>query len=403
MTNGASPESVGFSSQRLGHVNKMMQGYIDDGKLASGLTMLARHGETFHFEPYGVLDLESGTPVEHDTLFRIYSMTKPITSAAVMMLYEEGHFSLDDPVGKFIPELASMKVYDGMSETGMRLVDQQRPITIRHLLTHTSGLSYGHHKDSPVEQMYREANITDPDSTMKEMAEKLGKLPLVTQPGTKWRYSNATDVLGYLVEVVSGTPFDRYLQDNILDPLSMKDTSFYVEEENLDRLATVYGASPNGKIVPLDNEMVNRQRRPHTLFSGGGGLVSTGADYMRFCQMLLNGGVFGDQRLLAPKTVELMRSNHLTDDLKPFAVGQSNASDTKGCGFGLGFRVVMDIAQHGIIGSNGIYSWGGAASTVFWIDPQEDLVAILLTQFMPSSFYPLRREFQIATYQALVE
>lgn len=403
MTNGASPESVGFSSQRLGHVNKMMQGYIDDGKLASGLTMLARHGETFHFEPYGVLDLESGTPVERDTLFRIYSMTKPITSAAVMMLYEEGHFSLDDPVGKFIPELASMKVYDGMSETGMRLVDQQRPITIRHLLTHTSGLSYGHHKDSPVEQMYREANITDPDSTMKEMAEKLGKLPLVTQPGTKWRYSNATDVLGYLVEVVSGTPFDRYLQDNILDPLSMKDTSFYVEEENLDRLATVYGASPNGKIVPLDNEMVNRQRRPHTLFSGGGGLVSTGADYMRFCQMLLNGGVFGDQRLLAPKTVELMRSNHLTDDLKPFAVGQSNASDTKGCGFGLGFRVVMDIAQHGIIGSNGIYSWGGAASTVFWIDPQEDLVAILLTQFMPSSFYPLRREFQIATYQALVE
>ncbi len=404
MTNGvSSPESVGFSSQRLNRVNKMMQGYIDDGKLASGLTMLARHGETFHFEPYGVLDLESGTPVKRDTLFRIYSMTKPITSAAVMMLYEEGSFSLDDPVGKFIPELASMKVYDGMGETGMRLVDQQRPITVRHLLTHTSGLSYGFHQDSPIEEMYREADITDPDSTLKEMAEKLGKLPLVTQPGAKWRYSNATDVLGYLVEVVSGVPFDRYLQDNILDPLDMQDTSFYVAEENLDRLATVYGASPNGRIVPLDNPMVNRQRRPHTLFSGGGGLVSTGADYMRFCQMLLNGGVFGDQRLLAPKTVEMMRSNHLTDDLKPFAVGQSNASDTKGCGFGLGFRVVMDIAQHGIIGSNGIYSWGGAASTVFWIDPQEDMVAILLTQFMPSSYYPLRREFQIATYQALVE
>ena len=403
MTNGVSPESVGFSSQRLSRVNKMMQGYIDDGKLASGLTMLARRGETFHFEPYGVLDLESGTPVERDTLFRIYSMTKPITSAAVMMLYEEGHFSLDDPVGKFIPELASMKVYDGMGETGMRLVDQQQPITIRHLLTHTSGLSYGFHQDSPIEQMYREANITDPDSTLQEMAEKLGKLPLVTQPGAKWRYSNATDVLGYLVEVVSGTPFDQYLQDNILDPLGMEDTSFYVAEENLDRLATVYGASTNGKIAPLDNPMVNRQLRPHTLFSGGGGLVSTGADYMHFCQMLLNGGVFGDQRLLAPKTVEMMRSNHLTDDLKPFAVGQSMSSDTKGCGFGLGFRVVMDIAQHGIIGSNGIYSWGGAASTVFWIDPQEDLVAILLTQFMPSSYYPLRREFQIATYQAMME
>ena len=398
-----SAEAVGFSSERLGRVNKMMQGYIDKGKLASGLTMLARRGETFHFEPYGALDLESGAPVERDTLFRIYSMTKPITSAAVMMLYEEGRFSLDDPVGKFIPELASMKVYDGMGETGMRLVDQRQPISIRHLLTHTSGLSYGFHQDSPVEAMYREANITDPDSSLPEMAEKLGRLPLVTQPGAKWRYSNATDVLGYLVEVVSGAPFDRYLQDNILDPLGMGDTSFYVAEANLDRLATVYGASTNGKIAPLNNPMVNRQRRPHTLFSGGGGLVSTGSDYMRFCQMLLNGGVFGGQRLLAPKTVEMMRSNHLTDDLKPFAVGQSNASDTKGCGFGLGFRVVMDIAQHGIIGSNGIYSWGGAASTVFWIDPQEDLVAILLTQFMPSSYYPLRREFQIATYQALME
>ena len=403
MTNGvSSPESVGFSSQRLSRVNKMMQGYIDDGKLASGLTMLARRGETFHFEPYGVLDLESGAPVERDTLFRIYSMTKPITSAAVMMLYEEGHFSLDDPVGKFIPELASMKVYDGMGETGMRLVDQKQPISVRHLLTHTSGLSYGFHQDSPVEGMYREADITDPDSSLQEMVEKLGRLPLVTQPGAKWRYSNATDVLGYLVEVVSGTPFDRYLQDNILDPLGMGDTSFYVAEENLDRLATVYGVG-NGGIAPIRNSLVDRHARPHTLFSGGGGLVSTGADYMRFCQMLLNGGVLGDARLLAPKTVEMMRSNHLNDDLKPFAVGQSNASDTKGCGFGLGFRVVMDIAQHGIIGSNGIYSWGGAASTVFWIDPAEELIAILLTQFMPSSYYPLRREFQVATYQAMVE
>ncbi|MYE54167.1 MAG: beta-lactamase family protein [Chloroflexi bacterium] len=402
MTNGVTPESVGFSSERPGRVNKMMQGYIDKGKLASGLTMLARHGETFHFEPYGVLDLESGAPVEHDTLFRIYSMTKPITSTAVMMLYEEGHFSLDDPVGKFIPELASLKVYDGMGETGMRLVDQQQPITIRHLLTHTSGLSYGFHQDSPVEEMYREADITPPDGTLQEMAEKLGRLPLLTQPGTKWRYSFATDVLGYLVEVISGKPFDQFLQDNILDPLGMSDTSFFAPEEKLDRLATVYGAGKGG-IAPLHNPLVDRHARPHTLFSGGGGLVSTGADYMRFCQMLLNGGALDDHRLLAPKTVEMMRSNHLADALKPFAVGQSNASDTKGCGFGLGFRVVMDIAQHGIIGSNGIYSWGGAASTAFWIDPQEDLVAILLTQFMPSSYYPLRREFQIATYQAMVE
>ena len=403
MMNIVSPESVGFSSDRLQRVNRFMQGYIAKGKLASGLTMLARGGEVFHFEPYGVLDLDGGAPVERDTIFRFYSMTKPITSVAVMMLYEDGRFSLDDPVGKFIPELASMKVFDGMGETGMRLVNQERPISIRHLLTHTAGLSYGFHQDSPVEAMYRAADVTPPDGTLQEMAEKLGKLPLITQPGTKWRYSFATDVLGYLVQVVSGKPFDEFLQDKIFARLGMPDTSFFAPEEKLDRLATVYGASANGGIAPLHNALVDRHAKPHTLFSGGGGLVSTASDYMRFCQMLLNGGVLGEARLLAPKTVEMMRSNHLTDDMRPFAVGQSNASDTKGCGFGLGFRVVMDIAQHGIIGSNGIYSWGGAASTVFWIDPQEELIAILLTQFMPSSYYPLRREFQIATYQALVE
>ena len=397
-----SPESVGFSSNRLSRVNRFMQSYIDKGKLASGMTMLARRGEVFHFQPYGVLDLESGVPVERDTIFRFYSMTKPITSVAVMMLYEEGHFSLDDTVGKFIPELASMKVFDGMGETGMRFVDQERPITIRHLLTHTAGLSYGFHQDSPVETMYRAADVTNPDSNLQEMAEKLGSLPLVNQPGTKWRYSVATDVLGYFVQVVSGQPFDEFLRERILTPLGMPDTSFFAPEEKLHRVATVYTAR-NGGIAPANDVLVGRFTRPHTLFSGGGGLVSTASDYMRFCQMLLNGGVLGDARLLAPKTVEMMRSNHLTDNMRPFAVGQSNASDTKGCGFGLGFRVVMDIAQHGIIGSNGIYSWGGAASTVFWIDPQEELIAILLTQFMPSSYYPLRREFQIATYQAMVE
>ena len=400
--NIVSPESVGFSSKRLSRVNRFMQSYIDKGKLASGLTMLARRDKVFHFQPYGVLDLESGVPVDRDTIFRFYSMTKPITSVAVMMLYEEGHFSLDDTVGKFIPELASMKVFDGMGETGMRFVEQERPITIRHLLTHTAGLSYGFHQDSPVETMYRAADVTNPDSNLQEMAEKLGSLPLINQPGTKWRYSVATDVLGYFVQVVSGQPFDEFLRERILTPLGMPDTSFFAPEEKLHRVATVYTAR-NGGIAPANDVLVGRFTRPHTLFSGGGGLVSTASDYMRFCQMLLNGGVLGDARLLAPKTVEMMRSNHLTDDMRPFAVGQSNASDTKGCGFGLGFRVVMDIAQHGIIGSNGIYSWGGAASTVFWIDPQEELIAILLTQFMPSLYYPLRREFQIATYQAMVE
>lgn len=400
----ASPEEVGFSSERLRRVNAWMEGYVSGGKLAGAITMLARGGETFHFQPYGVLNIDHGAPIQQDTIFRIYSMTKPITSVATMMLYEEGRFSLDDPVGKFIPALARMKVYDGLGENGMRLVEQERPITIRHLLTHTAGLSYGFHQDSPVEDMYRAADITDPDSDLAEMADKLGKLPLISQPGAKWRYSNATDVLGYLVEVVSGMPFDEFLRDRIIAPLGMKDTAFYLTEDKLDRLASVYAPAQNGGgIAPLDNPLINRVQRPHTLFSGGGGLVSTASDYMRFCRMLLNGGALDGARLLAPKTVEMMRSDHLADDLKPFAVRKSTSGDTKGCGFGLGFRVVTDIAQHGIIGSNGIYSWGGAASTVFWIDPAEELIAILLTQFMPSSYYPLRREFQVATYQAMME
>ena len=402
--NVVSPEEVGFSSDRLDRVNQLVQGYVDEGKLAGAVTMLSREGEVFHFESHGWADIDRGLPMENDSIFRIYSMTKPITSVAVMMLYEEGHFSLDDPVGKFIPELGRMKVYDGMGERGMRLVEQDRPITIRHLLTHTSGLSMGSHKDSPVEEQYRQSDMMDPQSSLPEMVKKLSALPLLTQPGAKWRYSRATDVLGCLVQVISGQPFDEFLQERILGPLGMVDTAFYVSEEKLDRLAAVYGPKSDGSIIEeLDNTFVNKFKAPHTLFSGGGGLTSTAEDYMRFSQMLCNEGELDDFRLLGPKTVEMMTSNHLPESLKPFAVGQSNASDTRGCGFGLGFRVVMDIAEHGILGSEGIYSWGGAASTIFWVDPAEDMVAILLTQMMPSSTYPLRREFQVAAYQALTD
>jgi CubicO group peptidase (beta-lactamase class C family) len=401
--NVVSPEEVGFSSDRLGRINKLMQGYVNEGKLAGAVTMLSREGEVFHFESHGLADIDRVLPMEKNSIFRIYSMTKPITSVAVMMLYEEGHFSLDDPVGKFIPELGGMKVYDGMGERGMRLVEQDKPITIRHLLTHTSGLSYGFHKDSPVEEQYRQSDMMDPQSNLPEMVKKLSALPLLTQPGAKWRYSVASDVLGCLVQVISGQPFDEFLQERILEPLGMVDTAFYVSEEKLDRLAAVYGPKSDGSIEELENTLVNKFKAPHTLFSGGGGLTSTAEDYMRFSQMLCNEGELDDVRILGSKTVEMMTSNHLPESLKPFAVGQSNASDTRGCGFGLGFRVVMDIAEHGILGSEGIYSWGGAASTIFWVDPMEDMVAILLTQMMPSSTYPLRREFQVATYQALTD
>ena len=403
MSKCVTPESVGFSSERLGRVNRMMQAYVDGGKLAGALTLLARGGETFHFESYGVQDLESGVPVGRDTIFRLYSMTKPITSAAAMMLYEEGHFSLDDPVGKFIPEFSDTQVFDGMGETGMRLVKQERPITIRHLLTHTSGLSYGLLKDTPIDAMYHEARIADADSALKDVMDRLAEIPLVSQPGTKWRYSMSSTVLGYLVEVVSGLTFDEFLRERIFAPLGMDGASFFVPEGKLDRLATAYVPSRGGGITPHEGSVTTRHRRPHAMQSGGSGLVSTAEDYLRFCRMLLNGGELDGERVLAPKTVQMMRSDHLTEDLKPYLVEERLAAYTKGCGFGLGFSVVNDIAQHGIPGSEGMYGWFGAASCYFWIDPVEELIAILMTQFMPVTWYPLHREFQTAIYGALVE
>ncbi|MCI0439332.1 MAG: beta-lactamase family protein [Chloroflexi bacterium] len=397
------PEDIGFSSKRLERVNSAMQGYVDSGRLAGIVTMLARDGKTFHFERFGVSDLKTRKPMEEDTIFRIYSMTKPITSVAAMMLYEEGRFGLDDSVSRFIPELDNLKVCIGMGQAGPKLIPQERPITVRQLLSHTSGLSYGANQDSPVEAMYREAKPMDPASNLEETAQKLGKLPLAYQPGRGWRYSVSTDVLGYLVQVVSGQRFDQFLQERILGPLGMEDTAFYTPEDKLDRFARVYGPSERGLAELNDERTQMRYQPPVTFFSGGGGLVSTASDYMRFCQMLLNGGELDGVRLLGPKTIEMMTEPHLTDEQLEYAANTAGPEQFQGSSFGLGFKVVTSVAETGVLGSEGTFSWGGAASTIFWIDPVEDLVAILMTQFMPSSQYQLRRDFQIATYQALVE
>jgi len=380
-----------------------MQRYVDDRRLAGVVTLLARRGRVCHFEKHGVLDLESNRPMELDTIFRIYSMTKPITSVAVMSLYEQGHFQLDDPVARFIPELGGLKVCTGMGPTEVMLVDQERPITIRHLLTHTSGLSYGMLADTPVDAMYRDSALPyDRGSNLEEMVGKLGAIPLVYQPGTGWRYSVATDVLGYLVEVLSGQPFDRFLRESIFEPLEMADTGFHVAEGKGHRLAAVYGLSDQGGIRGLaaSEMMLDPFDRPAGLFAGGAGLVSTAPDYLKFCRMLLNGGELDGVRILGRKTVELMTRNHLPERLLPIAVGDE---PIHGSGFGLGFAVVMDVAASGILGSEGLYRWGGAAGTRFWIDPEEDLIAILMIQFMPGSHYPIGDEFRVLTYQALVD
>ena len=388
-----------MSTERLERLSGWAQRYVDDGKLAGVQVMVARKDEVCYAREFGSRDLEKGLPIERDTLFRIYSMTKPITSAAVMMLYEEGCFQLDDPVSRFIPELDGLKVCTGENAHGPTVEGQSAPITVRQLLTHTAGLSYGFDPTSPVDRMYQQANVLNIADTLKDMVRKLSGLPLAHQPGSAWRYSVATDVLGYLVEVVSGESFDSFLARRVFEPLDMADTSFYVREEQVDRFAQLYGPGENGAIAPIESPALGRFTHPPALFSGGGGLVSTIDDYMRFCRMMLRRGELDGSRLLGPKTVDMMTMNHVPNSLLPLMMG---SAPIPGSGFGLGFSVVMDLMESGVLGSVGEYSWGGAASTAFWMDPQEELIAVFMTQFMPSGYYPIHDELRVLVNQAIV-
>jgi CubicO group peptidase (beta-lactamase class C family) len=402
------PEDVGFSAGRLSRIGTWMQGYIDHNKLAGTIAVVARRGQVAYLERFGMMDLEAAKSMQFDTIFRIYSMTKPITSVALMMLYEEGRFQLHDPVSKFIPEFADVKVFAGAAEEGFGVTELEREITIWHLLTHTAGLTYDFFEDSPVDAMYREADLHRPDRTAEEVVHEIVKLPLVHQPGTAWRYSMATDVLGYLIEVISGMTLDVFFGEKILKPLGMEDTDFYVPEAKLDRFAAEYGPSTgsgqapmeNGGIELLDAPATSQYTRPPRFLSGGAGLVSTASDYMRFTQMLLDGGELEGTRLLGRKTVELMTINHLPDELIPIQV---QPHTLHGCGFGLGFRVLVNVAQAGRLGSEGEFGWGGGASTSFFVDPKEKLIGLLLTQLVPSRYYPIRNEFKVLVYQALVD
>ncbi len=399
--NVVTPEEAGFSASRLSRVGAWMQGYVNQRKLPGAIAMVARCGKVVYLERFGMMDVEATKPMQFDTIFRIYSMTKPVTSVALMMLYEEGRFQLHDPISKFIPEFADVKVFAGADKEGAEL---EREMTIRHLLTHTAGLTYDFFEDSPVDAMYREAEMVSRlpfgklQVPLQEMIQRLVKLPLVYQPGTAWRYSMATDVLGYLIEVISGVPLDTFFEQEIFKPLGMEDTDFYVPEAKLGRFAAMYGPTENDGIQLLDAPATSPFSKPTHCLSGGIGLVSTAADYARFAQMLLNGGELDGARLLGRKTVELMTTNHLPDELIPI---QLQPHTLHGCGFGLGFRVLVNVAQAGRLGSEGEFGWGGAASTSFFVDPKEDLFGLLLTQLMPSRYYPIRNEFKVLVYQAL--
>ena len=402
------PEEVGLSSSRLARIGDHMKRYIDAGKIAGTLTLVARRGQVAYLEPLGHLEIERRRPVTADAVWRIYSMTKPITSVGLMMLYEEGRFQLDDPVHRFIPSWQNLRVFVGGNYPTFKTAPVERPMTIRDLLSHTSGLTYGFMERTNVDAAYRQLGVADQTRsgyTLQDMVETLAELPLEFSPGTRWNYSVATDVVGHLIEVISGQRLDAYLRERILDPLSMRDTGFVLQDEQVARFAANYERQGDGSLKMIDNPEQSSYRK-RSFFSGGGGLLSTAPDYFRFTSMMQNMGELDGIRLLGRKTVELMTMNHLPggQDLTDLAqAGMFTETAYAGVGFGLGFSVAQSPARAQILGSAGEFAWGGAASTAFWIDPAEDLIVIFMTQLMPSSSYPLRRELRVLTYASLVD
>jgi CubicO group peptidase (beta-lactamase class C family) len=398
---------VGFDAGRLDRIDRHFARYVDDGRLPGWLVLVSRRGKVVHLTTCGRRDLEADLPVETDTRFRIYSMTKPVTAVAAMQLYEQGAFALKDPVSAFIPSFADLAVYRDGPASGPRTKPATRPMRIWHLLTHTAGLTYGFHHAHPVDEMYRAAGFdwAPPEGRdLAECCELWAGLPLLFEPGSEWNYSVASDVLGRVVEVVGGQPLDRYFDEHIFGPLGMADTGFWVEGEATGKLAALYVAGPAGRAVRSDELGRRALGRPDCL-DGGGGLVSTAADYHRFTQALLGGGELDGARLLGSRTLAYMVRNHLPGgtDLESFGRPLFAETTFDGVGYGLGFGVLLDPVANKVLSGAGELAWGGAASTFFWVDPAEQLTAVFLTQLMPSTTYPLRSELRQLVYQALVD
>jgi CubicO group peptidase (beta-lactamase class C family) len=390
----ATPESVGMSKERLSRLDAAMKKIVDDKQVAGLVTLVERHGKIVHFKAAGQLDVRKPDAMQPDSIFRIYSMSKPVTGVAMMMLYEEGKWQLNDPVSRYIPEFARLKVYTGKNDDGTpKLEDARRSMTMRELMTHTAGLGYVLSPINPVDKMIIDGNVLNAAAPLQTMIDGLAKIPLLAQPGARWSYSIAVDVQGYLVEKFSGQPFGEFARKRIFEPLGMKDTAFYVPKEKLPRFAQVHTGSgsnlgvdtnrPDPAVIPLGP-------------SGGGGLFSTAMDYARFCEMLLQGGQLNGVRLLAPRTVEMMRTNHVNPDpLKTMPPGT---------GWGMDFQIVTDAAAAGEAVSNGTFSWFGIAGTWFWIDPVKDLAFVGMVQHQSlgttRAIHALSRSL---VYQAIVD
>ncbi len=382
----STPGNVGMSLERLQRIDGVVGGWVKEKKYAGVAVAVARRGRIAYFRTFGERDAEASKPVQIDTIYRFYSMTKPIASTAAMILLEEGKFLLDDPVSKYMPEFADLQVLASEDGDGSKLVAAERQVTIKDLLTHTSGLINS--------KAYAAKGVFDRDITLEEMQHRLAGVPLAHQPGAAWRYGQSINVIGRLIEIWSGKPFDEFLKERIFEPLLMPDTDFYVPSSKIDRLAKVYQLNDAGVVEPAPSD-IDDSAKPAFL-SGGGGLYSTAADYMRFCQMLLNKGELDGARILSPKTVEIMMMNHVAEDVLP----PNGPNGRTGYGFGIGGAVLMDVAKSNQLASKGEFNWGGAAGTYFWIDPQEKLIGLFLVQRPPFVLGP-GKTFKDLVYQAL--
>jgi CubicO group peptidase (beta-lactamase class C family) len=409
---------------RLKRIENLMASYVASGKVAGATALIARHDKLVLFSHHGYSNLATKQVMDENTIFRIYSMTKPITSVAMMILYEQGHFQLDTPVSAFIPEFKNLEVFAGGTADDYKTIKPTREMNIADLLAHTSGLTYEFMHASVVDELYRKAGIRGLDfkGTLEDMIKKLAAMPLLFTPGTRWNYSLSTDVLAYLVQIISGCRFDEFVKKHILQPLAMKDTDFYVPPGKQDRFAVSYThrdlipelqklrfaeyikpcaeVGVEQKLIPIDDPKTGNFSKPPIYYSGGGGLVSTPVDYLNFARMLLNKGSFEKEQILSRKTVELMTVNRLPADLADFAEPGFSETPLAGIGFGLGFAVTLDPVRANILGTADEYTWGGAANTMFFIDPQEEFIAMQFAQLMPVA-YNIRKEFRVAVYQAL--
>lgn len=411
----ADPTKVGFDPKRLERIRPKMQSYVDRGVFAGITTMLARHGEIVHFDQVGHQDRTTKAPLTPDTLYRIYSMTKPIICTALMTLHEEGRFQLFDPVAKYLPAFGKVRVLESDVRGNHRAVPPNQMMTIQHLFTHTAGLTYNFVEESPVSTMYLESGLmANAHSPLAAVIDELARFPLANHPGAAYHYSMSIDVLAHLIEVLADQPLAAFLQERLFQPLGMTSTGFSVPVDQLDRVATMYGhpdvatstfsaiftAWQNGVNAEVDVTQTYPTHGAPNFARGGHGLFSSTADYMRFAQMLLNGGVLDGARILGRKTVAFMHTNHVPLSLLPYRIGPN--PPTMGYGFGLGSRVLLDPAASAVTGSVGEYGWAGAAKTYYWIDPVEEIVGVFMSQFMMAMELP-DQDFRVLAYQALVD